>query len=123
MEKQHAPALRFKGFTDDWEQRKLGSIVCEYSEKNPVDKDLPILTSSRQGIQKQEEHFGSEQRHDTTDYKVIPRGYCTYRNRSDDRTFTFRVCQDKCVSFFTIRKAVRNDRLFYAIKTLILLVF
>ena len=91
MEKRHAPVLRLKGFTDDWEQRKLGSIVCDYSEKNPVDEDLPILTSSRQGIQKQEEHFGSEQRHDTIDYNVIPRGYCTYRNRSDDRTFTFNV--------------------------------
>ena len=77
--------------TNPWEQRKLGSIVCDYSEKNPVDEDLPILTSSRQGIQKQEEHFGSEQRHDTIDYNVIPRGYCTYRNRSDDRTFTFNV--------------------------------
>ena len=91
MEKRHVPTLRFKGFIDDWEQRKLGSIVCDYSEKNPVDEDLPILTSSRQGIQKQEEHFGSEQRHDTIDYNVIPRGYCTYRNRSDDRTFTFNV--------------------------------
>ena len=77
------PEFRFKGFTGDWEQRKLGSIICDYNEKNPVDEDLPILTSSRQGIQKQEEQFGSEQRHDTTDYNVIPRGYCTYRNRSD----------------------------------------
>ena len=27
MEKRHAPVLRLKGFTDDWEQRKLGNIV------------------------------------------------------------------------------------------------
>jgi type I restriction enzyme, S subunit len=27
------PALRFKGFTDDWEQRKLGAIFEEYSDK------------------------------------------------------------------------------------------
>ena len=91
------PNIRFKGYTDLWEQRKLGNIILEYSEKNPVDEELPVLTSSRQGIQKQEEHFGSEQKHDTTDYNVIPRGYCTYRNRSDDKTFTFNVndCVEK----------------------------
>lgn len=27
------PILRFKGFTDDWEQRKLGDIFEEYSDK------------------------------------------------------------------------------------------
>ncbi len=87
----NTPNVRFKGFADDWEQRKLGNIIIDYSEKNPDDEDLPVLTSSRQGIQKQEEHFGSEQKHDTTDYNVIPKGYCTYRNRSDDKTFTFNV--------------------------------
>ena len=28
MEKRHVPALRFKGFTDDWEQRKLGEVTA-----------------------------------------------------------------------------------------------
>ncbi|MDE6318369.1 MAG: restriction endonuclease subunit S, partial [Lachnospiraceae bacterium] len=85
------PKVRFKGFTGAWEQRKLGEIILDYTEKNPDGEDLPVLTSSRQGIQKQEDHFGSEQKHDTTDYNVIPKGYCTYRNRSDDKTFTFNV--------------------------------
>ena len=42
MEKRHVPALRFKGFTDDWEQRKLGDIFVEYAEKNHP--ELPALT-------------------------------------------------------------------------------
>ena len=29
-EKKRAPKLRFKGFTDDWEQRKLGDLVNFY---------------------------------------------------------------------------------------------
>ena len=37
-----SPNIRFKGFTDDWEQRKLGEVFNEYSEKNH--KDLPLLT-------------------------------------------------------------------------------
>ena len=36
------PAVRFKGFTSPWEQRKLGDVFEEYSEKNRA--DLPPLT-------------------------------------------------------------------------------
>ena len=85
------PELRFPGFTDAWEQRKLESILIEYTEKNPENENLPVLTSSRQGLTKQEDHFGSVQRHDISDYNVIPLGFCTYRNRSDDKTFTFNI--------------------------------
>ena len=88
---RNKPRIRFKGFTEDWEQRKLGSILIEYTEKNPGNENLPVLTSSRQGLTKQEDHFGSVQRHDISDYNVIPLGFCTYRNRSDDKTFTFNI--------------------------------
>ena len=36
------PEIRFDGFTDDWEQRKLGDVFEEYSEKGH--KELPALT-------------------------------------------------------------------------------
>ncbi|BAR06433.1 restriction endonuclease S subunit [Scardovia inopinata] len=42
MTKELQPALRFCGFTDAWEQRKLGDVFEEYSEKNHG--DLPPLT-------------------------------------------------------------------------------
>lgn len=42
MEKKRTPRLRFRGFTDDWEQRKLGEVFKEYSEKNHT--ELPALT-------------------------------------------------------------------------------
>ena len=35
------PEIRFKGFSNAWEQRKLGEIFVEYSEKNH--KELPAL--------------------------------------------------------------------------------
>ncbi|MBF0993901.1 MAG: restriction endonuclease subunit S [Lachnospiraceae bacterium] len=35
------PKFRFSGFTGDWEQRKLGKVFEEYSEKNH--EDLPTL--------------------------------------------------------------------------------
>ena len=36
------PEIRFAGFTDAWEQRKLGEVFKEYSEKNHT--ELPALT-------------------------------------------------------------------------------
>ena len=41
-EKRKSPALRFRGYTDDWEQRKLGEVFEEYSEKGH--EELPALT-------------------------------------------------------------------------------
>ena len=37
-----SPKIRFKGFDGDWEQRKLGEVFQEYSEKNHP--ELPALT-------------------------------------------------------------------------------
>ena len=36
------PKIRFKGFEDDWEQRKLGNVFKEYSKKNHT--ELSVLT-------------------------------------------------------------------------------
>lgn len=41
-ETKKAPTIRFRGFTDDWEQRKLGEIFTERSEKKH--EYLPPLT-------------------------------------------------------------------------------
>ena len=41
MKDRKKPAIRFKGFTEDWEQRKLGDIFKEYSEKDH--EELPAL--------------------------------------------------------------------------------
>lgn len=39
---EKVPELRFPGFTDTWEQRKLGDVFQEYSEKKH--EELPVLT-------------------------------------------------------------------------------
>ena len=91
MNEQKVPQLRFSGFEDEWEEKEIKSFISDFTVKNDKTKKYPILTSSRQGIESQEEHFGNIQQHDTTDYNVIPNGYCTYRNRSDDYSFVFNV--------------------------------
>lgn len=92
------PKIRFKGFTDAWEQRKLSDLIIEYKETVDSDCTLPVLTSSKtEGVVLQEEHFGRVQNHDITGYNILPRNYCTYRNRSDGVDFTFNInrCCDK----------------------------
>ena len=76
----------------------MGEIITEYKETVDSDCTLPILTSSKtEGVILQEEHFGRKQQHDITGYNILPRNYCTYRNRSDGVDFTFNInkCCDK----------------------------
>ena len=82
----------------------VGNRIELFDEKVTSDCDLPILTSSKNnGIEFQSEHFGREQNHDIEGYNILPRGYATYRNRSDNRDFTFNineVCDKGIISKF-----------------------
>ena len=44
--KDKTPSIRFKGFTDDWEQRKLGDISESYSGGTPTADKNEGLTSN-----------------------------------------------------------------------------
>ena len=102
-EYNNIPKIRFKGFTDVWEQRKLANLINEYKETVTSDCTLPVLTSSKvDGVVLQEEHFGRKQNHDITGYNILPYGYCTYRNRSDGIDFTFNI--NKCCKMGIISK-------------------
>ena len=89
------PRLAFRNIDGSrfpcWRQTSLGCIIEPYSEKVYGEHDYEVLTSAREGLQRQEDHFGSKQRHDTDGYNIIPFGYCTYRNRSDDGKFAFNI--------------------------------
>lgn len=114
------PEIRFDGYTYDWEQRKLGDIINEYKETVDSDCILPILTSSKtEGVILQEEHFGRKQQHDITGYNILPRNYCTYRNRSDGVDFTFNInkCCDKGIisKFYPVFSGKNSDVFFLSL--------
>ena len=114
------PIIRFKGYQDDWEQRKLGEIITEYKETVDSECTLPILTSSKtEGVILQEEHFGRKQQHDITGYNILPRNYCTYRNRSDGVDFTFNInkCCDKGIisKFYPVFSGKNSDVFFLSL--------
>ena len=75
-----------------WEQRKVGEVIEDYVEKTTVQNQYPVLTSSQQqGIVLQEDYFADRQvtTNDNVGYYVLPRGYFTYRSRSDTDLFVF----------------------------------
>ena len=116
----NSPKIRFKGYTEDWEQRKLGEIITEYKETVDSECTLPILTSSKtEGVILQEEHFGRKQQHDITGYNILPRNYCTYRNRSDGVDFTFNInkCCDKGIisKFYPVFSGKNSDVFFLSL--------
>ena len=42
-EKKLVPKLRFPGFTEPWEQRKLGEILVERNQQFPMDCEYPLM--------------------------------------------------------------------------------
>jgi type I restriction enzyme S subunit len=84
------PEIRFAGFTDPWEQRKLDDILVEYDNK-VEGGEYPIATSSRQGIFMQADYFDGarSQINDSLTFHLVPEDYVTFRHMSDDSTFHF----------------------------------
>ena len=55
------PKIRFKGYEDDWEQRKLNEIADKVSEKNKNNEfSEPFTNSAEQGIISQKDYFDRE---------------------------------------------------------------
>lgn len=60
-EKKRVPKLRFPGFTEEWEQRKLSEIADKVTEKNKNnDFSEPFTNSAEQGIISQKDYFDRE---------------------------------------------------------------
>ena len=93
MSKTEKPSIRFHGFDDTWEQRKLGDNIAEYTEKTTINNQYPVLTSSRRGIFFQTDYYDGNQiaSADNTGYNIVPYGYFTYRHMSDDEIFHFNI--------------------------------
>lgn len=126
MQKLFSQEVRFKADDGsafpDWEEKKIEELIQLYDEKVASGCELPVLTSSKKnGIEYQEEHFAGKQRHDIDGYNVLPRNYCTYRNRSDGTDFTFninRLCDKGIVSKFYPVFKENNCDLFFLVSLL-----
>ena len=79
------PILRFKGFTDDWEQRKLGTITDTYSGGTPQvsvkdyysNNEIPFIRSSDIHKNKTELYISSKGLENSS-AKLVSKGHILY---------------------------------------------
>jgi|LULF01.1.fsa_nt_gb type I restriction enzyme S subunit len=85
--------LRLGKSKDDWKETKLGDIIEEYKEKSTEEDQYIVMTSSRNGLISQKEHFGDNRitKRSNIGSNILPLNYITYRSRSDDGSFQFNI--------------------------------
>ena len=74
------PEIRFAGFTDDWEQRKLGKVCERINRKNKENEsDLPLTISSQHGLIDQRDFFNKVvAAKDMSEYYLLQKGEFAY---------------------------------------------
>lgn len=74
------PKIRFKGYQDDWEQRKLGDLVDRVTRKNQdLVSELPLTISAQYGLINQNEFFDKRvASKDVRGYYLIRKGEFAY---------------------------------------------
>ena len=74
------PEIRFKGFTDAWEQRKLGEVVERITRKNEnLESTLPLTISAQHGLINQNEFFDKRiASKDVSGYFLVRNGEFAY---------------------------------------------
>lgn len=79
-EKRNVPKLRFPGFTDSWEQRRLGEVAHRVTRKNEEGmSDLPLTISAQHGLVDQRDFFNSQvASRDMRGYYLLERGEFAY---------------------------------------------
>lgn len=91
MQKLFAQELRFKN-DKQWNVYLLRNFINEYNERMGNKSNLPILSSTLNGIFLQNEYFNkSVSSKDVKNYKIVPNGYFTYRSMSDTGKFRFNI--------------------------------
>jgi len=83
------PELRFPGFTDAWEQRKLCQITTRVTRKNGGQSDLPLTISAQDGLVDQRKYFNRQvASRDMSNYYLIKKGEFAY-NKSYSEGYPF----------------------------------
>lgn len=74
------PHIRFAGFTDAWEQRKLGEVAVRITRKNKdLESTLPLTISAQDGLIDQNEFFNKTvASRDVSGYYLVKNGEFAY---------------------------------------------
>ena len=77
---QNVPQIRFKGYTDAWEQRRLGEVAYRVTRKNQnLESTLPLTISAQYGLIDQNKFFDKRiASKDVSGYYVLKKGEFAY---------------------------------------------
>jgi type I restriction enzyme, S subunit len=87
------PKLRFLEFRamDPWTEEMLGPYLLDCSGRVPSDTVLPIYSSTREGLRRQDSYFDGQVLQNKNEYGVVPPNCFVYRHMSDDGLFKFNI--------------------------------
>ncbi|MDU5604053.1 MAG: restriction endonuclease subunit S, partial [Mogibacterium sp.] len=82
----NSPEIRFKGFTDPWEQRELEDITYRVTRKNEANEsDLPLTISAQYGLVDQRTFFNNQvASKDLSGYYLLHKGEFAYNKSTSD---------------------------------------
>ena len=85
-ENMNKPAIRFAGFTEAWEQRKLSSIVDRVTRKNTeLQSTLPLTISAQYGLVDHITYFNNRvASQNISNYYLVKNGEFAYNKSSSD---------------------------------------
>ena len=107
----------------DWEYKKLGDYIKEYSVKNKDNKPIPVYSvTNSQGFCK--EYFNKEvASKNKTTYKIVPYGFFAYNpSRINVGSIDWQHIEDNVIvsplyNVFSVKKEIRQDYLLYFLKS------
>ena len=87
------PKLRFPEFsaTAGWEEKILGLHLVDCAGRVASDTELPIYSSTRKGLKRQDAYFDGNVLLNNNDYGIVPAECFVYRHMSDDGLFKFNI--------------------------------
>ena len=74
------PKIRFKGYGDDWEQRKLGDVFTERTERAKGDEELLSVTIANGVIRQVDSDKRNIASEDKSNYKIVHKGDVPYNS-------------------------------------------
>ena len=74
------PTIRFRGFDDEWEQRKLGEVLKERSERANGSEELLSVTIGNGVIKQADSDKRNTASDDKSNYKIVRKGDLPYNS-------------------------------------------
>ena len=87
------PKLRFSEFrgAEGWASECVGPYLEDCSGRVPPDTELPVYSSTREGLKRQDVYFDGRVLQNKSEYGVVPPACLVYRHMSDDGQFKFNI--------------------------------